>query len=55
MWGGMGEVIPGRVGKQDSGRIRDCDKGACNYVLNCKAGTSESEEFRQKTEFEEAP
>lgn len=55
MWGGRGEIIPGLVGKQDPGRITGCDKGAYNYVLNCKARTSESEEFRQKTEFEEAP
>lgn len=38
MWGVRAEIIPGLAGRQDSGRIRDCDKGgAYNYMLNCKA------------------
>lgn len=55
MWGVRAEIIPGLVGKQDSGRIRDRDKGAYNYMLNCKAWPLESEEFRQGMEFKEAP
>lgn len=54
--GSRGEIIPGLVGKQDPGRMRDHrDKAAYNYMLNCKAWTLEPEEFRQETEFEEAP